>query len=199
AIASYRTAIEETAHKVFKELQDKQINDAKAWLAKIDEMRANTPMFFGKKDHLAKIEQEVAQYEKMRSNFAKFKELGVTDEHRATAIAIIERNKPNMALNARNAEKYLQERQLEQAKEQLNPNISILAKTNNSYYGKVLQSGTQGTVQSTKDGLVYHPQIKDLKTGKEYTLTYTENQVKILENIEINRKTGKSQDNEIKR
>ena len=199
AIASYRTAIEETAHKVFKELQDKQINDAKAWLAKIDEMRANTPMFFGKKDHLAKIEQEVAQYEKMRSNFAKFKELGVTDEHRATAIAIIERNKPNMALNARNAEKYLQERQLEQAKEQLNPNISILAKTNNSYYGKVLQSGTQGTVQSTKDGLVYHPQIKDLKTGKEYTLTYTENQVKVLENIEINRKTGKSQDNEIKR
>ena len=51
AIASYRTAIEETAHKVFKELQDKQINDAKAWLAKIDEMRANTPMFLGKKDH----------------------------------------------------------------------------------------------------------------------------------------------------
>ena len=34
---------------------------------------------------------------------------------------------------------------------------------------------------------------------KEYTLTYTENQVKILENIEINRKIGKSQDNEIKK
>ncbi|WP_179991032.1 MobQ family relaxase [Acinetobacter sp. YH1901141] len=199
AIAKYKTAIETTANKVFQEQQAKQIEDAKTWLAKIEDMRAKTPLFLGKKEHLAKIAQEVRQYEEMRSNFAKFKESGVTDEHRATAIAIIERNKPNMALNARNAEKYLQERQLEQAKEQLNPNISILAKTNNSYYGKVLQSGTQGTVQSTKDGLVYHPQIKDLKTGKEYTLTYTENQVKILENIEINRKTGKSQDNEIKR
>ena len=199
AISKYKTTIDEVASQVFLEQQTKQIEDAKTWLAKIEDMRANTPMFIGKKAHLAKIDQEVIQYEKMRSNFAKFKELGVTDEHRATAIAIIERNKPNMALNARNAEKYLQERQLEQAKEQLNPNISILAKTNNSYYGKVLQSGTQGTVQSTKDGLVYHPQIKDLKTGKEYTLTYTENQVKVLENIEINRKTGKSQDNEIKR
>jgi hypothetical protein len=199
AISKYKTTIDEVASQVFLEQQTKQIEDAKTWLAKIEDMRANTPMFIGKKAHLAKIDQEVIQYEKMRSNFAKFKELGVTDEHRATAIAIIERNKPNMALNARNAEKYLQERQLEQAKEQLNPNISILAKTNNSYYGKVLQSGTQGTVQSTKDGLVYHPQIKDLKTGKEYTLTYTENQVKVLENIEINRKTGKSQDNDIKR
>ena len=93
---------------------------------------------------MAKIEQEVAQYEKMRSNFAKFKELGVTDEHRATAIAIIERNKPNMALNARNAEKYLQERQLEQAKEQLNlifqfwlkPIILIMEKS----YSQVLKA-----------------------------------------------------------
>lgn len=199
AIAKYKTAIETTANKVFQEQQAKQIEDAKTWLAKIEDMRAKTPLFLGKKEHLAKIAQEVRQYEEMRSNFAKFKESGVTDEHRATAIAIIERNKPNMALNARNAEKFLLERQLEQAKEQLNPNISILAKTNNSYYGKVLQSGTQGTVQNTKDGLVYHPQIKDLKTGKEYTLTYTGNQVKILENIEINRKNGKSQDNEIKR
>ena len=33
----------------------------------------------------------------------------------------------------------------------------------------------------------------------KYTLTYTENQVKILENIEISRKLGKSQDNEIKK
>ena len=33
----------------------------------------------------------------MRSNFAKFKELGVTDEHRAAAIAMIERSKPIMA------------------------------------------------------------------------------------------------------
>ena len=65
----------------------------------------------------------------------------------------------------------------------------MLAKANQTYYGKVLQSGAQGTVQNTKDGLVYHPQIQDLKTGKEYTLTYTENQVKILENIEINRKS----------
>ena len=64
----------------------------------------------------------------------------------------------------------------------------MLAKANQTYYGKVLQSGAQGTVQNTKDGLVYHPQIQDLKTGKEYTLTYTENQVKILENIEISRK-----------
>lgn len=199
AITKYKTTIDEVASQVFLEQQAKQIEDAKTWLAKIEDMRANTPMFIGKKAHLAKIDQEVIQYEKMRSNFAKFKESGVTDEHRATAIAIIERNKPNMALNARNAEKFLLERQLEQAKEQLNPNISILAKTNNSYYGKVLQSGTQGTVQNTKDGLVYHPQIKDLKTGKEYTLTYTGNQVKILENIEINRKNGKSQDNEIKR
>ena len=86
-----------------------------------------------------------------------------------------------------------------QAKEQIDPNISMLAKANQTYYGKVLQSGAQGTVQNTKDGLVYHPQIQDLKTGKEYTLTYTENQIKILENIEINRKSGKSQDNEIKR
>ena len=135
----------------------------------------------------------------MRSNFAKFKELGVTDEHRATAIAMIERTKPIMAKNARNSEKFLTEQQLNQAKEQIDPNISMLAKANQTYYGKVLQSGAQGTVQNTKDGLVYHPQIQDLKTGKEYTLTYTENQVKILENIEISRKSGKSQDNEIKR
>ena len=42
----------------------------------------------------------------MRSNFAKFKELGVTDEHRATAIAMIERTKPIMAKNARNSENF---------------------------------------------------------------------------------------------
>ena len=53
-------------------------------------------------------------------------------------------------------------------------------------YSQVLKA----QFKAQKDGLVYHPQIKDLKTGKEYTLTYTENQVKVLENIEINRKTG---------
>ena len=199
AIAKYRTAIEETANQLFKEQHVQQIEDAKTWLAKIEDMRAKTPLFLGKKEHLAKIEQEVIQYENMRSNFAKFKELGVTDEHRATAIAMIERTKPIMAKNARNSEKFLTEQQLNQAKEQIDPNISMLAKANQTYYGKVLQSGAQGTVQNTKDGLVYHPQIQDLKTGKEYTLTYTENQVKILENIEISRKLGKSQDNEIKR
>ncbi len=198
AIAKYNKAIEEVANKVFQELQAQQIEDAKAWLAKIEDMRVNTPIFIGKKAHLAKIDQEVAQYEKMRSNFAKFKETGVTDEHRETAIAIIEKTKPNMALNARNSEKFLTERQLDQAREQLNPNISILAKINNSYFGKVLQSGIQGTVQNTKDGLVYHPQIKDLNTGKEYTLTYTENQVKIQENIEIIRNHEKSKDNDSK-
>jgi hypothetical protein len=46
----------------------------KTWLAKIEDMRAKTPLFLGKKEHLAKIEQEVIQYENMRSNFAKFKE-----------------------------------------------------------------------------------------------------------------------------
>ena len=199
AIAKYRTAIEETANQLFKEQLVQQIEDAKTWLAKIEDMRAKTPLFLGKKEHLAKIEQEVIQYENMRSNFAKFKELGVTDEHRATAIAMIERTKPIMAKNARNSEKFLTEQQLNQAKEQIDPNISMLAKANQTYYGKVLQSGAQGTVQNTKDGLVYHPQIQDLKPGKEYTLTYTENQVKILENIEISRKLGKSQDNEIKR
>ena len=89
----------------------------------------------------------------MRSNFAKFKELGVTDEHRATAIAIIERNKPNMALNARNAEKYLQERQLEQAKEQLNPNISILAKTNNFIMEKSYSQVLKAQFKAQKMGL----------------------------------------------
>ena len=146
------------------------------------------PPIFRQKEHLAKIEQEVIQYENMRSNFAKFKELGVTDEHRATAIAMIERTKPIMA-KMPEILKILTEQQLNQAKEQIDPNISMLAKANQTYYGKVLQSGAQGTVQNTKDGLVYHPQIQDLKTGKEYTLTYTENQVKILENIEINRKS----------
>ena len=162
-------------------------------------MRAKTPLFLGKKDHLAKVDQEVKQYEEMRSNFLKFKEKGVTEEHKAKAIAVIERTRPVLALNARNSEKFLTEKQLDQAREQLNPNISILAKTNNSYYGKVLQSGTQGTVQNTKDGLVYHSQIKDLKPGADYTLTYSGNQVKIAENMEINRKSGKSLDNDIKR
>ena len=96
AIAKYRTAIEETANQLFKEQHVQQIEDAKTWLAKIEDMRAKTPIF-RQKEHLAKIEQEVIQYENMRSNFAKFKELGVTDEHRATAIAMIERTKPIMA------------------------------------------------------------------------------------------------------
>ncbi len=74
-------------------------------------------------------------------------------EHRATAIAIIERNKPNMALNAETLEKYLQERQLEQAKEQLNPNISILAKTNNSYYGKSYSQVLKAQFKAQKMGL----------------------------------------------
>ena len=199
AIAKYEMAIEETANKIFQEQTTQQISDAKTWLAKIDDMRAKTPLFLGKKDHLAKVDQEVKQYEEMRSNFLKFKEKGVTEEHKAKAIAVIERTRPVLALNARNSEKFLTEKQLDQAREQLNPNISILAKTNNSYYGKVLQSGTQGTVQNTKDGLVYHSQIKDLKPGADYTLTYSGNQVKIAENMEINRKSGKSLDNDIKR
>ena len=57
-------------------------------------------MFFGKKTTWRRLNRKSLNMKKMRSNFAKFKELGVTDEHRATAIAIIERNKPNMALNA---------------------------------------------------------------------------------------------------
>lgn len=201
AIASYRTAIEETAHKVFKELQDKQINDAKAWLAKIDEMRANTPMFFGKKDHLAKIEQEVAQYEKMRSNFAKFKETGVTDEHRAAAIALIEKTKPNMVLNAKNAEKFLKNHDLEQAKKKIDPNISMLAEAHKAYTGKILRTDSNGTIQQTQNGLVYHPNLnnKDVQAGKEYTLTYTEKHVKINENIDYSRNKGQSKDQEFRR
>ena len=199
AITKYKTAIDEIANQIFVEQQAKQIEDARTWLAKIEEMRANTPIFFGKKDHLAKIEQEVAQYEKMRSNFAKFKETGVTDEHRAAAIALIEKTKPNMVLNAKNSEKFLKNQKLEQVKKEIDPNISMLAEAHKAYTGKILRTDSNGTIQQTQNGLVYHPQIKDLKTGKEYTLTYTENQVKILENIEINRKIGKSQDNEIKR
>ena len=125
----------------------------------------------------------------MRSNFAKFKELGVTDEHRATAIAIIERNKPNMALNARNAEKYLQERQLEQAKSNstlifqfwLKPIILIMEKS----YSQVLKAQFKAQRWACLSSSNKRPENR-----KEYTLTYTENQVKILENIEINRKTG---------
>jgi hypothetical protein len=199
AITKYKTAIDEIANQIFVEQQAKQIEDARTWLAKIEEMRANTPIFFGKKDHLAKIEQEVAQYEKMRSNFAKFKETGVTDEHRAAAIALIEKTKPNMVLNAKNSEKFLKNQKLEQVKKEIDPNISMLAEAHKAYTGKILRTDSNGTIQQTQNGLVYHPQIKDLKTGKEYTLTYTENQVKILENIEISRKLGKSQDNEIKR
>ena len=199
AITKYKTAIDEIANQIFVEQQAKQIEDARTWLAKIEEMRANTPIFFGKKDHLAKIEQEVAQYEKMRSNFAKFKETGVTDEHRAAAIALIEKTKPNMVLNAKNSEKFLKNQKLEQVKKEIDPNISMLAEAHKAYTGKILRTDSNGTIQQTQNGLVYHPQIKDLKTGKEYTLTYTENQVKILENIEISRKSGKSQDNEIKR
>jgi hypothetical protein len=135
----------------------------------------------------------------MRSNFAKFKETGVTDEHRAAAIALIEKTKPNMVLNAKNSEKFLKNQKLEQVKKEIDPNISMLAEAHKAYTGKILRTDSNGTIQQTQNGLVYHPQIKDLKTGKEYTLTYTENQVKILENIEINRKIGKSQDNEIKR
>ena len=199
AIAKYRTAIEETANQLFKEQHVQQIEDAKTWLAKIEDMRAKTPLFLGKKEHLAKIEQEVIQYENMRSNFAKFKETGVTDEHRAAAIALIEKTKPNMVLNAKNSEKFLKNQKLEQVKKEIDPNISMLAEAHKAYTGKILRTDSNGTIQQTQNGLVYHPQIKDLKTGKEYTLTYTENQVKILENIEINRKIGKSQDNEIKR
>lgn len=199
AIAKYRTAIEETANQLFKEQHVQQIEDAKTWLAKIEDMRAKTPLFLGKKEHLAKIEQEVIQYENMRSNFAKFKELGVTNEHRAAAIQTIERTRPTLTLNAKNSEKFLMQRQLDQAKEQLDPNISILAQRNTSYHGKILQSGTQGTVQSTKDGLVYHPHVKDLKTGKDHTITYTETHVKIHESIEIKSRSGKSRENGLER
>ena len=49
AIAKYRTAIEETANQLFKEQHVQQIEDAKTWLAKIEDMRAKTPLFLGKK------------------------------------------------------------------------------------------------------------------------------------------------------
>ena len=42
-------AIEETANKIFQEQTTQQISDAKTWLAKIDDMRAKTPLFLGKK------------------------------------------------------------------------------------------------------------------------------------------------------
>lgn len=199
AIAKYKTVIEETAHKIFKEQYTQQVEDAKKWLEKINEMRSNTPMFIGKKAHLEKIDQEVALYENMRSNFLKFKELGVTNEHRVAAIQTIERTRPTLTLNAKNSEKFLMQRQLDQAKEQLDPNISILAQRNTSYHGKILQSGTQGTVQSTKDGLVYHPHVKDLKTGKDHTITYTETHVRIHESIEIKSRSGKSRENGLER
>ena len=49
AIAKYEMAIEETANKIFQEQTTQQISDAKTWLAKIDDMRAKTPLFLGKK------------------------------------------------------------------------------------------------------------------------------------------------------
>lgn len=49
AITKYKTAIDEIANQIFVEQQAKQIEDARTWLAKIEEMRANTPIFFGKK------------------------------------------------------------------------------------------------------------------------------------------------------
>ena len=49
AISKYKTTIDEVASQVFLEQQTKQIEDAKTWLAKIEDMRANTPMFIGKK------------------------------------------------------------------------------------------------------------------------------------------------------
>ena len=54
AIAKYRTAIEETANQLFKEQHVQQIEDAKTWLAKIEDMRAKTPSIFRAKRAFSK-------------------------------------------------------------------------------------------------------------------------------------------------
>ena len=189
---NYRNQVNQTAENLFKKEQQNRVNEAKVWLSKIDEMKAKTPLFFGKKEHLAKIQTEVNSYEKMRSEYQDFIKNGITDDYKNQAQKILSSDYKLMAKVKKSVE-LINDFKLETAKK-ISPEITKVAEAGSKYYGKILKSDQQGTIQQVGSDIVYHPGLTNIEVGKKYTLEHTKDSIKIQEDYEISSSKWKLRD-----
>lgn len=170
-IANFKELLEKTQKDIFQKEINQEVTFAKEWFAKIEEMRSKTPMFLGKKAHLAKIDNEVAQYEKMRLAHLAKKSTGVTPEHKKTANDYVRNHHKDEVTRFNEAVRFYKKLELQKYREQIEPRIDAVAVKDKIYSGKVIQSNDQGIIQETKHGLIFHDfVIKEIQEGKTYNL-----------------------------
>jgi hypothetical protein len=170
-IANFKELLEKTQKEIFQKEINQEVTFAKEWFAKIEEMRSKTPMFLGKKAHLAKIDNEVAQYEKMRLAHLAKKSTGVTPEHKKTANDYVRNHYKDEVTRFNEAVRFYKKLELQKYREQIEPRIDAVAVKDKIYSGKVIQSNDQGIIQETKHGVIFHNfVIKDIQEGKTYNL-----------------------------
>lgn len=74
---SYLPVISTKANDLFMQDNKTKRKELEVLFEEIKQLRENIPMLFGRKQHQAKIDAEVAKYEKMRSDYKVFVEIGV--------------------------------------------------------------------------------------------------------------------------
>ena len=190
---NYKNQVIQTAEKLFNEEKQKRFDYAKQWLAEIDAMRAKTPLFWGKKEHLDKVQAEVKSYEKMRSEYQQFVEKGVTDDYKNQAKGLLSSDYKLMA-QVQKSQDIINDFKLKEVQKN-NPEINMIGQAGQRYYGKVLKSDHQGTIQQVGNDLVYHPMSSHLDINKNWTVFYDEKgQIWTQPDYEINLNKGKSRD-----
>lgn len=198
-IHDFKTLLEKTQKNIFDKETAQEITNAKVWLAKIDEMKAKTPMFLGKKAHLAKIDNEVAQYEKMRLSHEAKRSTGITPEHKKIAKEYINQHHKNEVERFKQALIFTQKAEIKRYREIFDPRIDLIAKQDQAYTGKIIRADNGGMLQETHQGTVFHKyKLANIQIGKSYTLEQKSdtNVVNVQQDYEIRTRKSMSKDRE---
>lgn len=168
-------------HKTeLKALQDK----AKPLFDEIAKHRKQEPLFFGKDKWQQELDKKLTAYEAIKQDHDHKRDLGVTQKHIDQATNQLKQSDPKAVATAR---EYLADvvrhehvTKLEHAQ---SLGADTYAKANQTYHGKIIQVTSEGALQQTANGVVYH-RLTNLQVGKGYSLSHDDKTYQVRPDLE---------------
>ncbi|MBF6842190.1 hypothetical protein, partial [Acinetobacter baumannii] len=124
----------------------------KPLLKKYDELKANKPMFLGRKQWEKDVNQSLKDYNQVKGQYDQIKADGITAALREKAIGIIYKDNPDdffkLKAEAKQASEYEQKNEV---RERLK-SMSEIAKDGRQYTGKIVTISEHGIIQQTPTG-----------------------------------------------
>lgn len=156
--------IKEVAGDIQKQELSRLVKIGKPLLKKYDELKANKPMFLGRKQWEKDVNQALKDYNQVKGQYDQIKADGITAALREKAIGIIYKDNPDdffkLKAEAKQASEYEQKNEV---RERLK-SMSEIAKDGRQYTGKIVTISEHGIIQQTPTGKrIYHdPEKIDL-------------------------------------